>query len=327
MTPETLSYSLVVSPADAGERIDRYVASRVPDVSRAQIQRAAKAGVLNVEGQPVKVSHRVREGEKIDVQLIRLEDPDTAPIPESIELDVVYEDDSIIVINKPAGMVVHPAAGHRTGTLVNALLGRESFTGIPQSFNRPGIVHRLDMGTSGLLVCARTESAHRNLANQLKDRTMSRIYLAVAWGHLKSEKTVFDQPIGRSSRDRKRMAVTPAGRDARTSATIRERFDLADLLEMSLESGRTHQIRVHLSNAGHPIVGDGDYGGGAAHLRGIDPAIRLQGRAMLKAIDRPALHAYHIRLVHPVTNEKLKFTVKPPPDFLRLVETCRRPSQ
>ena len=327
MTPETLAYSLVVSSADAGERIDRYVATRVPDVSRAQIQRAARAGVLKVEGQPVKVSYRIREGETIEVQLIRPEDPDTAPIPESIDLDVVHEDDSIIVINKPAGMVVHPAVGHRTGTLVNALLGRQTFTGVPQSLNRPGIVHRLDMGTSGLLVCARTESAHRNLANQLKDRTMSRIYLAVAWGHLKSETTEFAGPIGRSSRDRKKMAVTPAGREAKTSATIRERFDLADLLEISLESGRTHQIRVHLSTAGHPVVGDGDYGGGAAHLRGVDPAMRLQGRRMLKAIDRPALHAYHIKLLHPVTNEKLKFTVKPPSDFLHLVETCRHLTQ
>jgi 23S rRNA pseudouridine1911/1915/1917 synthase len=326
MRSEGETHTMVVSSADAGERIDRYAAGKIPDSSRAQIQRAAKAGVLTVGGVPVKVSHRVKAGETIAVQLLRLENPDTAPIPEAIGLDIVYEDDAIIVINKPAGMVVHPAAGHRTGTIVNALLGRESFSGAEQSLQRPGIVHRLDKGTSGLLVCARNESAHRALALQLKDRTMSRIYLAVAWGHFKPETTVFEGAIGRSLHDRKRMAVREEGRSAKTTAKVRERFDLADLLELSLETGRTHQIRVHLTDAGHPIVGDTDYGGGAAHLRGIDPTRRLLGRAMLKAMDRPALHAHQIRLAHPVTNERMRFSAEPPSDFARLVEICRRPT-
>lgn len=323
MSTEDTTHTIVVSPADAGERIDRYVAARIPDSSRAQVQRAAKAGALTADGVPVKVNHKVRAGETIAVQLIRLEDPESAPIAEDIGLAIVYEDDAIIVINKPAGMVVHPAAGHRTGTIVNALLGRQSFTGTAQSLQRPGIVHRLDKGTTGLLVCARNESAHRALALQLKDRTMSRIYLALAWGHIKDETVVFEGAIGRSQNDRKRMAVRDDGRSARTTATVRERFDLADLLELSLETGRTHQIRVHLTDAGHPIVGDTDYGGGAAHLRGIDPARRLLGRAMLKTIDRPALHARHIRLVHPITKEKMEFSAEPPPDFLRLLSVCR----
>ena len=324
MRSEGETHTIAVPAENAGERIDRFVSGQIPDSSRAQIQRAAKAGALMVDGVSVKVSHKVKEGQSIVVQLLRPEDPDTAPIPESIDLDIVHEDDDIIVINKPAGMVVHPAAGHRTGTIVNALLGRNSFTGGAESVQRPGIVHRLDKGTSGLLVCARNESAHRHLAVQLKNRTMSRIYAAVAWGHLKSETTAFEGAIGRSLRDRKRMAVTETGRSAKTTATVRECFDLADLLELSLETGRTHQIRVHLTNAGHPIVSDVDYGGGTAHLRGVDPARRLLGRAMLKTIDRPALHARKIRLVHPVTNEKLTFSVEPPADFARLLETCRR---
>lgn len=323
MSSEGSTHTLAVSSDEAGERIDRYLAGKIADCSRAQIQRAAKAGVLTVDEVPVKVSHKIKAGEHIRVQLIRPEDPETAPIPETIDLDIVHEDEAIIVINKPAGMVVHPAAGHRTGTIVNALLGRQAISGAEKSLPRPGIVHRLDKGTSGLLVCARNESAHRALAAQLKERTMSRLYVAVAWGHLKSETTVFEGAIGRSVRDRKRMAVTENGRSAKTTAKLRERFDLADLLELSLETGRTHQIRAHLTDAGHPIVGDSDYGGGAAHLRGIDPARRLLGKAILKAIDRPALHARQIRLVHPVSGETLTFSADPPDDFRRLLDVCR----
>jgi len=323
MNTEGSTHRLTVSADEAGERIDRYLADKLPDCSRAQIQRAAKAGVLTVDGIEVKVSHKIRAGETISVQLIRPEDPEAAPVPEAIALDIVHEDDAIIVINKPAGMVVHPAAGHRSGTIVNALLGRQAISGAEKSLQRPGIVHRLDKGTSGLLVCARNESAHRALALQLKERTMSRIYVAVAWGHFRSETTVFEGAIGRSVRDRKRMAVTEHGRPAKTTARLRERFELADLLELSLETGRTHQIRAHLTDAGHPIVGDSDYGGGATHLKGIDPARRLLGKAMLKTIDRPALHARQIRLVHPVSGETLTFSADPPADFRNLLDACR----
>jgi 23S rRNA pseudouridine1911/1915/1917 synthase len=308
---------------DAGERIDSLLASRLSDVSRAQIQRAAKAGALLVDGQPVRVSHRVSPGEVLEVSLIRPHDDTLAPAAEDIPLNVVYEDEAVIVINKPAGMVVHPAAGNWSGTLVNALLGRGAVAPASGgSTNRPGIVHRLDKGTSGLLICARTESAHRKLSEQLKSHTLARIYLAVAWGHMKTDTATFEGAIGRSQKNRKKMAVLREGREARTHVRVVERLELADLLEITLETGRTHQIRVHLSHAGHPVVGDTDYNGGIDHLAGIDPSLRLLGRRMLTAIGRPALHAYRIRFVHPVDGLPRQFEAAPPADFTALVDSA-----
>lgn len=315
----------VATESDAGSRVDRFLADVIPDCSRAQIQRAAAMGALTVDGRAVKPSHRLRPGDTVNVTLIRPEPTDTPPVPEAIDLDVIHEDEHLIVINKPAGMVVHPAVGHRTGTLVNALLGRGVFaTGtVAGSAMRPGIVHRLDKGTSGLLVCARTESAHRNLSEQLKERTLTRVYRAVSWGLFKTGEFTIDEPIGRAVSDRKMMAVTPRGRAAKTHVQMLERFLFTELLEVTLETGRTHQIRVHLSYMGHPIVGDSAYGGGAAHLRGIDPHRRLNGKALITAIGRPALHAYKLSLDHPATGERMEWSVEPPEDFLSLLELCR----
>lgn len=309
----------------AGERVDRFLAACHPEFSRSQIQRAAEAGMLRVDGRAVRSHHRLREGETIELMLARPEPDGAPPAAEKIDLDIVYEDEFMLVINKPAGMVVHPAVGNRSGTLVNALLGRGVFhdgdaAGSPA---RPGIVHRLDKGTSGLIVCARTESAHRQLAEQLKQRTLKRVYWALSWGHLRSENLAFDGAIGRSRTERKKMAVTSSGRVARTDVRVIEGFELADWLEITLATGRTHQIRVHLSHAGHPIVGDDDYGGGPMRLRGIDPTWRLLGRRMLDAIARPALHARLLSLEHPVTGKPMDFSVEPPEDFTRLVGVCR----
>ena len=324
MTAPPERHSFKVQPQDTGQRIDLFLTQCLPDASRAQVQRAAQADAVLVNGKSVRVSHRVKEGETVQIDLVRPDYPNARPEPENIPLDIVYSDDSIIVVNKPPGMVVHPAVGHRSGTLVNALLGSDAFAGESLSpSDRPGIVHRLDKNTSGLLIVARSELAHRRLADQLKDRSLKRVYWAVAWGHLKTETAVFEGAIGRSSSDRKSMAVTTAGRAAKTNARVLEQFALADLLEVSLETGRTHQIRVHLSHAGHAIVGDTQYGGGVAHLKGIDPSLRLLGRRMVETIGRPALHARSLSLLHPITDAALDFCVDPPSDFLGLVALCR----
>ena len=218
---------------------------------------------------------------------------------EDIPLDVVYEDADLVVINKPAGMVVHPAPGHHTGTLVHALLGHGGEWSAAGGETRPGIVHRLDKGTSGLIVAARNDVAHRALASQLGDRTMSRTYLAIVRGVVKHESGELEGPIGRHPRERKRMAVVAGGRFARTRYQVVERKRSHTLLRCDLDTGRTHQVRVHLAGLGHPVAGDAEYGG------------REPGA------DRPMLHAWRLRFRHPRTGEDMSFAVPPPPDFDR----------
>ncbi len=222
---------------------------------------------------------------------------ETAAEPEAIPLEVVYEDADIVVIDKPAGMVVHPAPGHRSGTLVHALLGRGGAWSAAGGAARPGIVHRLDKGTSGLLVVARNDAAHRALAAQLLDRTMSRTYLAIVRGRVRADAEAIEGPIGRHPAERKRMAVVAGGRFARTRYAVVERKRTHTLLRCELDTGRTHQIRVHLSALGHPVAGDGEYGG------------RDEGAG------RPMLHAWRLELRHPRTREPMSFEAAPPPDF------------
>lgn len=226
------------------------------------------------------------------------------PAPEAIPLDVVYEDEDLVVIDKPAGMVVHPAAGHSSGTLVHALLGRGGSWSSAGGQARPGIVHRLDRDTSGLLVAARNDMTHRALAAQLAERSLSRTYLAIVRGRVKSEAGTLEGPIGRHPRDRKRMAVVAGGRAARTHYEVAERLRGHTLLRLRLETGRTHQIRVHLSTFGHPIAGDREYGGGSP------PA-------------RPMLHAWRLKLRHPKTGGELSFEAEPPADFQAFLKQQR----
>lgn len=232
--------------------------------------------------------------------VVDIEIPDafvTVAAPEQISLDVAYEDGDMAVIDKPAGMVVHPAPGHHSGTLVHALLGRSGEWSTVGGEIRPGIVHRLDAGTSGLIVVARNDAAHRALAAQLRDRTLSRTYLAIVRGRVKDDAGELEGPIGRDPRERKRMAVVAGGRPALTRYQVMERRRTHTLLRCDLQTGRTHQIRVHLAALGHPVAGDRDYGG------------REPGA------ERPMLHAWRLRLRHPRTGEDMTFEAAPPADF------------
>ncbi len=221
----------------------------------------------------------------------------TVAEPEDIPLDVVYEDEDLAVVDKPAGMVVHPAPGHQSGTLVHALLGRGGSWSAAGGISRPGIVHRLDKGTSGLIVVARNDRSHRALSAQLADRTLSRTYMAIVRGAVKSAAGELEGPIGRHPKDRKRMAVVEGGRFARTRYEVVERKETHTLLRCDLDTGRTHQIRVHCAALGHPIAGDEEYGGRAG------------------GADRPMLHAWRLRLRHPRTGVEMNFEAPPPRDF------------
>ena len=250
---------------------------------------------MRVNGKPAQPADRVSAGD-----VIELEVPEayaTSAEPEDITLDVVYEDDDMVVIDKPAGMVVHPAPGHHTGTLVHALLGRGGDWSSAGGATRPGIVHRLDKGTSGLIVVARDDASHRALSSQLSTRALSRTYLAIVRGAVKTESGELEGPIGRHPKDRKRMAVVAGGRFARTSYEVLERKQTHTLLRCDLDTGRMHQIRVHCAAMGHPVAGDDEYGGREA------------------GAERPMLHAWRLRLRHPKTGAEMSFEVAPPPDF------------
>lgn len=271
------------------------MAENAPDLSRAAAARLIKSHLITVNGKPGQPADRVSAGDVVEVEVPAAYA--TTAEPEDIPLEIVHEDDDLVVINKPAGMVVHPSPGHSSGTLVHALLGRGGSWSAAGGATRPGIVHRLDMGTSGLIVVARNDSAHRSLAAQLRDRTLSRIYLAIARGRVKDEAGELEGPIGRHPRERKRMAIVAGGRFARTRYQVVERKRTHTLLRCELDTGRTHQIRVHLAALGHPVAGDEDYGG------------REPGA------ERPMLHAWRLRLRHPRTSEDMTFEVPPPEDF------------
>jgi 23S rRNA pseudouridine1911/1915/1917 synthase len=251
--------------------------------------------MVRVNGQPADPAARVVAGDVVEFEIPEAYVSDAAP--EAIPLDVVYEDDDLAVINKASGMVVHPAPGHYTGTLVHALLGRGGSWSEVGGAARPGIVHRLDKGTSGLIVVARNDVSHRALSAQLKDRDLSRTYLAIVRGEIKSTAGELEGPIGRHPKERKRMAVVSGGRFARTRYEVVERKAGHTLLRCDLDTGRTHQIRVHLAALGHPVAGDEEYGG------------REDG------LERPMLHAWRLRLRHPRTNEEMSFEAQPPDDF------------
>jgi len=310
---QTIDHRLQVGPDHAGERLDQAAGNLLPDYSRARLQKWIREGALTVDGRRVKPSHRLAGGEHL-VLAAELE-PDGEVVPQDLPLDLVFEDEDLLVVNKPAGLVVHPAAGHASGTLQNALLHhRPSLEGLPRS----GIVHRLDKDTTGVMVVAASLRAHTALVAQLQDRSMSRIYECVALGRVGGPGTV-DAPIGRHPTQRVRMAVVAGGKPAVSHYRVLQAFDHFTHLEVSLESGRTHQIRVHLQHLGHPLAADPLYGRALGKHGDLAPAVR----DALAALGRQALHARTLRLRHPADDAGRSFEAPLPADLLDLLSALR----
>ena len=303
-------HDLIVSSDDAGVRIDRYLTSVLAGQSRSHIQRLIKDGRVTIAGQAVTANRVVRAGEAIAVDIP--EPSGAAPQAEDLDLDVVYQDSDLLVVNKPAGMVVHPAAGHAQGTLVNALLHEvQDLSGIGGEL-RPGIVHRLDRGTSGLMVVAKNDRAHAELARQFHDREVEKEYVALVWGVVQAGRRI-DLPIGRDPSDRKKMSARARrARSAATRVTAALQMPGVTLIHVAIATGRTHQIRVHLSEIGHPIVGDSAYGGLRRRVPGdLRPVL---------ALDRPFLHAGRLVFHHPADGRKMEFEAPLPRDLQSVLE-------
>jgi len=307
----------------SGKRIDLFLSQKDFGLSRAFIQKLISDQNILVDGKPIKPSYKIKGGEKIQIEVPPLKKPSLEP--EDIPLDMVYEDSDLLVVNKKAGMVVHPAAGNYSHTLVNALLFHcKDLSGI-NGVLRPGIVHRLDKNTSGLLVVAKNDLAHLSLTEQIKNRTLLREYIAIIWGHMPAEKGTIEAPIGRATKDRKKMAVSRLkGRESLTQYRVLERFDLCDLLSIRLKTGRTHQIRVHLSYLNHPVLGDPEYGGRQRRIKGIYDRERPFAQKLLSLIERQALHAKKLGFVHPRTKACQEFDSELPEDIESVLALLRR---
>ena len=290
----------------AGTRIDKFLADACPDLSRSFLQKLLKESSVTADGKAVKSSFKVNGGETIAFEVPK---PQEAAIEaENIPLDILYEDSDIILVNKPKGMVVHPAAGHYTGTLVNALMYhcKDQLSGI-NGVMRPGIVHRIDMNTTGVLVVCKNDFAHNSLAEQLKVHSITRVYYAIVFGNLREDEGTVHAPIGRHPTDRKKMSIhSKQGRDAITHYRVLERFGAYTFIECRLETGRTHQIRIHMKHLGYPLIGDYLYNPDMEHIR------------------RQALHAGVLGFIHPRTGEYVEFSAPLPAYFEELLEKLRK---
>ncbi|MGH7457913.1 MAG: RluA family pseudouridine synthase [Longimicrobiaceae bacterium] len=310
---------LVVEESYAAERLDAWLARRLR-LSRSRVARLIERGEVRLNGAVPKKRDVPAPGDRVQVIL---PPPETSPLlPEAIPLEVYYQDEYLLVVNKPAGMVVHPSPGHRSGTLVNALLAAVDDLSRIGGVLRPGIVHRLDRDTSGLLVVAKRDDAHRRLSEELKQRRIRREYLAASWGHLRDDRISVDAPVGRHPRHRERMAVVEGGRRARTRFRVVERWVAAELLRVRLGTGRTHQIRVHLQYLGHPVVGDQLYG--EHRERGFSGSGRAWARELARRVPRLFLHAAELGFRHPASGESLRFSAPLPADLREAAEWARK---
>ncbi len=309
-----LRRELIVPEGEGGERLDHFVARMVGELTRSAAQRLIEAGLVTVSGSAAKPALKLREGEHV---VVSIPPPEPAEAePEDIPLEILHEDSDLVVVNKPAGMVVHPGAGNPRGTLVNALLSHcHDLSGVGGEL-RPGIVHRIDKDTSGALVVAKNDRTHLALAHQFKEHTVKRVYLALVFGSPKADKGRIESTIGRHPSERTKMSGKARhGKHAVTHWQAVRRYPGLTLLRLKLETGRTHQIRVHLSEAGHPLVGDQVYGGGGRLAAIRDPEVRK----LIRELGRQALHAKVLGFVHPATGEYLEFDTELPEDMARII--------
>jgi 23S rRNA pseudouridine1911/1915/1917 synthase len=303
-------HEIEVTEEFAGERLDRYLAAVLPGHSRSQLQRLIKEGLVEVGGKPARANAPVRAGEQVVLEVPEPVAP--TPEPEDLPLDVLYEDGDLIVVNKASGMVVHPAAGHSAGTLVNALLHHvDDLSGVGGEL-RPGIVHRLDRGTSGVMVVAKHDRSHEELARQFEAREVEKEYIALVWGVVQAGRRI-DLPIGRDPHDRQKMSARARrSRTAVTRITRATQYRGVTLAHIAIHTGRTHQIRVHMSAIGHPVVGDTVYGGArrrvAADLRAV------------QRLERPFLHAARLAFAHPIDGRRMEFSAPLPDDLQRVLD-------
>jgi 23S rRNA pseudouridine1911/1915/1917 synthase len=318
-------FDILVPPGKVRERLDVFLTHHVENATRSKVQQAVKEGLVLVDGKNVKPSYMISPGETIHITMPKPPAPDV--VAENIHLDIVYEDDYLLVINKPAGMVTHPAYSNYTGTLVNALLYHcNNRLSTLNETMRPGIVHRLDKDTSGLMVVAKDDVTHAKLALQFSRRTINREYWAIVWGRFEGKEAksgLIEASLGRSKSDRKKIAVNITGKSAATEYEVLESFEYLSLVRLKLRTGRTHQIRVHLHHIGHPVFGDPTYGGRRIAWGGTEKKKKEEVQHFLKIINRQALHAKTIGFIHPATKEHLKFDSDLPADMQEVLDALK----
>ncbi|MGE5431646.1 MAG: RluA family pseudouridine synthase [Syntrophomonadaceae bacterium] len=317
------NYRFEAPPGKKKERIDVYITNLIENATRSKVQKLLEAGLVTVNGASVKSNYKVGPGDVVSVTIPISPRPENT-MPEEIPLDIIYEDEYLIIVNKPAGMVAHPAYANYTGTLVNALLHHSRNLSSSNEPGRPGIVHRIDKDTSGILVVAKDDVTHAKLAAQFSRHTIEREYWAVCWGLLKEKQGVIEKNIARSKSDRKKYAVSESeGKTATTLYAVIEEFEFASLIKLNLKTGRTHQIRVHMASINHPIFGDVAYGGNKIVFGHTLPKMKSRIDNLLEIMPRQALHAKTLGFYHPHTNEFVRFDSPLPQDFQILLEKLR----